>query len=83
MRMKTSHIRCWQWQQCLLRRGGLDPASRRARAESRTKSDARGQRGQSQSAILQQAIEGLGGAAYLNVHNSDCSGRYRAVSAFR
>lgn len=27
-------------------------------------------------AILQQAIEGLGGAAYLNVHNSDCTGRY-------
>jgi hypothetical protein len=27
-------------------------------------------------ALLQQAIEGLGGAAYLNVHNSDCSGRY-------
>ena len=27
-------------------------------------------------AILQQAIDGLGGAAYLNVHNSDCSGRY-------
>jgi hypothetical protein len=26
--------------------------------------------------ILQQAIEGLGGAAYLNVHNSDCTGRY-------
>lgn len=26
--------------------------------------------------LLQQAIEGLGGAAYLNVHNSDCSGRY-------
>jgi hypothetical protein len=25
--------------------------------------------------ILQQAIEALGGAAYLNVHNSDCSGR--------
>lgn len=27
-------------------------------------------------ALLRQAIEGLGGAAYLNVHNSDCSGRY-------
>jgi hypothetical protein len=27
-------------------------------------------------AILQRAIEGLGGAAYLNVHNSDCTGRY-------
>lgn len=27
-------------------------------------------------ALLQQAIDGLGGAAYLNVHNSDCSGRY-------
>lgn len=27
-------------------------------------------------ALLQQAIEGLGGAAYSNVHNSDCSGRY-------
>jgi hypothetical protein len=27
-------------------------------------------------AILQQAIEGLGGAAYLNVHNSECTGRY-------
>jgi hypothetical protein len=27
-------------------------------------------------AILQQAIEGLGGAAYLNVHNSDCTGRF-------
>src|SRR5690349_12738903 len=27
-------------------------------------------------AILQQAIDGLGGAAYLNVHNSDCSGRF-------
>jgi len=26
-------------------------------------------------AILQQAIDGLGGAAYLNVHNSDCTGR--------
>ena len=26
--------------------------------------------------ILQQAIDGLGGAAYLNVHNSDCTGRY-------
>lgn len=26
-------------------------------------------------AILQQAIEGLGGAAYLNLHNSDCTGR--------
>jgi len=26
--------------------------------------------------LLQQAIEGLGGAAYLNMHNSDCSGRY-------
>lgn len=26
--------------------------------------------------LLQQAIEGLGGAAYVNVHNSDCSGRY-------
>ena len=25
--------------------------------------------------ILQQAIDGLGGAAYLNVHNSDCTGR--------
>jgi hypothetical protein len=27
-------------------------------------------------AILQQAIDGLGGAAYLNVHNSDCGGRF-------
>lgn len=27
-------------------------------------------------AILQQAIDGLGGAAYLNEHNSDCTGRY-------
>ena len=27
-------------------------------------------------AILQQAIDGLGGAAYLNVHNSECTGRY-------
>ena len=27
-------------------------------------------------AILQQAIEGLGGAAYLNLHNSDCTGRF-------
>ena len=27
-------------------------------------------------AILQQAVEGLGGAAYLNVHNSDCTGRF-------
>jgi hypothetical protein len=27
-------------------------------------------------AILQQAVQGLGGAAYLNVHNSDCTGRY-------
>jgi hypothetical protein len=27
-------------------------------------------------AILQQAIQGLGGAAYLNVHNSDCTGRF-------
>lgn len=27
-------------------------------------------------ALLHQAIDGLGGAAYLNVHNSDCSGRY-------
>ena len=27
-------------------------------------------------AILQQAIDALGGAAYLNVHNSECSGRY-------
>lgn len=27
-------------------------------------------------AILQQAIESLGGAAYLNVHNSDCTGRF-------
>ena len=27
-------------------------------------------------AILQQAIEGLGGKDYLNVHNSECSGRY-------
>ena len=26
-------------------------------------------------AILQQAIDGLGGAAYLNVHNSECTGR--------
>jgi hypothetical protein len=26
-------------------------------------------------AILQQAIDGLGGAAYLNLHNSDCTGR--------
>jgi hypothetical protein len=27
-------------------------------------------------ATLQQAIEGLGGAAYVNLHNSDCTGRY-------
>ena len=27
-------------------------------------------------AILQQAIDALGGAAYLNVHNSDCAGRF-------
>ena len=27
-------------------------------------------------AILQQGIDALGGAAYLNVHNSECSGRY-------
>jgi hypothetical protein len=27
-------------------------------------------------AILQQAIDGLGGAAYVNVHNSECTGRY-------
>ncbi len=27
-------------------------------------------------AILQQAIDGLGGAAYLNVHNSECTGRF-------
>jgi hypothetical protein len=27
-------------------------------------------------AILQQAIEGLGGAAFLNVHNSECTGRF-------
>ena len=27
-------------------------------------------------AILQQAIEGLGGAAYLNVRNADCTGRF-------
>lgn len=27
-------------------------------------------------AILQQAIQALGGPAYLNVHNSDCTGRY-------
>jgi hypothetical protein len=27
-------------------------------------------------AILQQAIDALGGAAYLNVHTSDCTGRY-------
>jgi hypothetical protein len=27
-------------------------------------------------AILQQAIDALGGAAYLNVHNSDCTGRF-------
>jgi hypothetical protein len=27
-------------------------------------------------AVLQQAIDALGGAAYLNVHNSDCTGRY-------
>src|SRR5689334_14205105 len=27
-------------------------------------------------AILQQAIEGIGGAAYLNVHSSDCTGRF-------
>jgi hypothetical protein len=27
-------------------------------------------------AILQQAIDGLGGPAYLNVHNSDCTGRF-------
>ncbi len=26
--------------------------------------------------LLQQTIEALGGTAYLNVHNSDCSGRY-------
>ena len=27
-------------------------------------------------AILQQAIDGLGGDAYLNVHNSECTGRF-------
>ncbi len=27
-------------------------------------------------AILQQAIDALGGAAYLNVHHADCTGRY-------
>lgn len=27
-------------------------------------------------AVLQQAIQALGGPAYLNVHNSDCTGRY-------
>ena len=27
-------------------------------------------------AILQQAIDAFGGAAYLNVHNSNCTGRY-------
>ena len=27
-------------------------------------------------AILQQAIDALGGAAYLNLHNSECTGRY-------
>jgi hypothetical protein len=27
-------------------------------------------------AVLQQTIDALGGAAYLNVHNSDCTGRY-------
>src|SRR5260370_510875 len=27
-------------------------------------------------AILQQTIDGLGGAAYLNVHNSECTGRF-------
>ena len=27
-------------------------------------------------AILQQAIDALGGATYLNLHNSDCTGRY-------
>lgn len=27
-------------------------------------------------AILQQAIDALGGAAYLNVHDSDCTGRF-------
>jgi hypothetical protein len=27
-------------------------------------------------AILQQAIDALGGAAYVNLHNSDCSGRF-------
>jgi hypothetical protein len=27
-------------------------------------------------AILQEAIEGLGGAAYLNMHHSDCTGRF-------
>ena len=27
-------------------------------------------------AILQQVIDALGGAAYLSVHNSDCTGRY-------
>src|SRR5438309_10163221 len=27
-------------------------------------------------AILQQAIDALGGATYLNVHNSDCTGRF-------
>jgi hypothetical protein len=26
--------------------------------------------------VLQQAIDGLGGATYLNVHNSQCTGRY-------
>jgi hypothetical protein len=27
-------------------------------------------------AVLQQAVQALGGPAYLNVHNSDCTGRY-------
>ena len=34
-------------------------------------------------AILQQAIDGLGGAAYVNVHNSECTGRYGAVRSHR
>ena len=31
-------------------------------------------------ALLQQAIEGLGGADYLNVHHSDCSAAMRSFS---
>src|SRR5260370_6400918 len=34
-------------------------------------------------AILQQAIDGLGGAAYLNVHNSECTGRFALLQHSR